>query len=518
MRASRQAAAVSWLPWILVAVGLITYSGSMGVPFLFDDVDMIEREPMLRRFPPRLEELAATNRPVLKLSLAANFALGELRVGGYHAVNLAIHLSAGLALLGILRRTLARLESPRPAHHAWAFFGALLWLVHPLQTESVTYTIQRSESLMGMLVLLSLYSLIRAAEGGRARTWSACCLAALLLALGTKEVAAVAPALLLLYDRAFLAGSFRGALAARRGLYGSLGALALGLGGVLIGRQLFLERASAGFAMESVGPLRYALTQPEVILHYLRLSFWPDPLCIDYRWPLVESRADALPAAALLGVLVAATLWACVRRPPVGFLGAWFLLLLAPTSSFMPIEDAAVEHRMYLPLAAVIVAALVGGRSLAAALGPSAARGKLLAVVGCVAALALASTTARRNAEYRDPVTIWTGAVEVVPHNFRAHLNLAHALLEAGRLDECLARYQLLLERYPDEARVHRGLGDVHAARLDFPRAVASYRRAVELDPDDEAARANLGLALFALDRMGEAVEELAPLLDDEAE
>src|SRR5262249_29940874 len=130
------------------------------------------------------------------------------------------------------------------------------------------------------------------------------------------------------------------------------------------------QRITAGFAMKGLTPIEYVRNQPGVVLHYLRLAAWPHPLCVDYDWPRAESFTAVAPAALTVLALLGGPLWAWVRRPARGFLGAWFFLPLAPTSSIMRIADLAAERRMYLPLAALAVLAAVGGwwavRALAA--------------------------------------------------------------------------------------------------------------------------------------------------------
>ena len=179
--------------------------------------------------------------------------------------------------------------------------------------------------------------------------------------MGAKEVIATAPIVVLLYDRAFLAGSFRETFRRRGALYVGLAASWAVFGAMLL---LYKGSGAAGFGISMVTPWQYALTQPGVILHYLRLSFWPQPLCLDYSWPFATAFRQAAPEVIALAALLAATGWAAVRRPAAGFLGAWFFLILAPTSSVMPIKDACFEHRMYLSLAAVVAGAVIAGYAL----------------------------------------------------------------------------------------------------------------------------------------------------------
>jgi 4-amino-4-deoxy-L-arabinose transferase-like glycosyltransferase len=209
------------------AIGLavfVAYANTFRVPFLFDDQQSIVENPTIRSlswgvFSPPHDGLTVEGRPVLNFSLALNYAVSGTKVWSYHAINLAIHLLAALTFFGLVRRTLQRVATPVAAHATEiALAAALLWALHPLQTESVTYIVQRTESLMGLLYLLVLYGFVRGCEAENARGWWALSITACALGMGTKEVMVSAPLMVLLYDRTFVAGSFRAAWRQRRGL------------------------------------------------------------------------------------------------------------------------------------------------------------------------------------------------------------------------------------------------------------------------------------------------------------
>ena len=236
---------------------------------------------------------------------------------------------------------------------------ALLWTVHPLQTGAVTYIIQRTESLVSLFFLLTLYCVIRGTTSTeRARGWNVAAVLSCLLGMGTKEVMATAPLVVLLYDRAFLSGSFRAALALRRGLYAALAAT----WGIVIWLLIAtgFHGNTTGFGVTGFTASSYLLTQPGVLARYLRLAFWPVGQCLDYGWPPAQWPGEVVLPGLLIVGLLGLTVWALVKRPALGFLGATFFLILAPTSSFVPIRDAAFEHRMYLPLAALVTLVVLG--------------------------------------------------------------------------------------------------------------------------------------------------------------
>src|SRR5262249_8505691 len=257
---------------------------------------------------------------------------------GYHAFNLAIHLLAGLVLLRIVRHMLQsdRFRAAHPKPSPWlAVAVATIWMVHPLQTESVTYIIQRAESMMSLFLLLTLYCAIQSVHAARPRVWQAAAVCACLCGMGSKEVMVSAPFVVLLYDRLFLAESFKAIVRRRWPLYAGLAATWIVLG-VLVKTP---SQTKDWVYFPGITAWSYAITQPAVIAHYLRLALWPYPLVLDYAWRPAQSLAATLPAAALVVALLAGTLWALYRQSWVGFWGGWFFLILGPTSSILPIAD-----------------------------------------------------------------------------------------------------------------------------------------------------------------------------------
>jgi len=277
---------------LLILAALAVYRNSFAGPFIFDDALSIQENATIRHLwpiwqplsPPHDGFITVAGRPIINLSLAVNYAGGGYDVWGYHALNLAVHILAGLALFGIVRRTLLR---PRfngrfdAVADGLAFAVALLWMVHPLQTESVTYIVQRAESIMGLFYLLTLYFFIRGADSARSRWWYVLCVIACALGMASKEVMASAPLMVMLYDRTFVSGSFRETWRRHWKLY-----VALAGTWVVLGYLMFFTanygNDLANTRLQWVGRWAYLLTEPGVILHYLQLSVWPHPLCFDY--------------------------------------------------------------------------------------------------------------------------------------------------------------------------------------------------------------------------------------------
>ena len=411
------------LAGILAAGAIAAYCRTFSVPMLFDDLPAIADNPSIRHWSGVLSPAAnttASGRPILNLSLVVNYAISGNAVWSYHAVNLAIHILAGLTLFGIVRRTLdPRWEGALLA----AFSASLLWILHPLQTESVTYIVQRAESLMGLFYLLTLYCFIRGAEkGGRGvRVWPALSVAACLLGMATKEVMVSAPLIVLLYDRTFLGGSFREAFRRRWRVYAGYGATWPVL--LLLVRSTHGRSGTVGFG-SGISWWSYARTQFPAILRYLRLSAWPHPLIFDYGMAWTGNDRAILPAAVVVIGLVLAMAWALTRSGlgwrSIGFAGAWFFAILAPTSLVQGNRQTAAEHRMYLALVPVAALAAIG---IHRRLGRAALPASLAIAAG------LFAVTVQRNRDYRSAVGIWSDTIAKNPGNPGPHNNLGNILV-----------------------------------------------------------------------------------------
>ena len=491
------------------------YHNSFAGSFVYDDT-LLNNPRLHHLWPP--DALVRTTRPLTDLLFSVNYVLGHSSPWGYHVVNLCIHLLAGLVLFGIVRRTLRRpILGNRYGHTAqWlAWVVTLVWVVHPLQTESVTYIVQRSESLMGLFCLLTLLCTIRSTEMAHRSWWITAAIGACALGMLSKPTMAVTPLLVLTYDRCFLAKSYRQALYQRPWLYLGLvitwGLLAISLL-ELRGSQ---QNSTAGFNISQLGSVQYAMTQPGVILHYLRLVFWPHPLIIDYNWPLAKTWGAILPPSLTLGGLLGATLWALRYQPPLGFLGSWFFLTLAPSSSIFPLRDLAFEHRMYLPLVAPIAFAVLGGWTLLERWVPAYKFRRVFAIgLSGGAILALGILTIQRNAIYHDPVTLWRSVIAQQPRNARAHANLATILISLGRYADATTYFTKALEfdastpRFNplERSRLHFNTGIAFEQQGNFDQAIAHYTEALQISPENWTTHVNLGNVLLQQGNLDQAI------------
>ncbi|MEA3244622.1 MAG: hypothetical protein U9Q74_00555 [Gemmatimonadota bacterium] len=534
-------------PRIALALALllacVAFSPALRAPFQFDDLDTIPGNASIRRlWPPSVAlhpppDIATTGRPVVNYTFALNYAFNEwlgidqvanaddpAATTSYRFVNLALHLWCALLLFGIVRRTL---RSPPLA--AWAAsadgiaaVAAALWVLHPLQTEAVDYVTQRTELIVSACYLATLYSAIRgwgAAAARARRGWFAAALVASLVGMASKEVMITAPLVVALYGLAFEVHAWSPAPASARERRGFLAALAA-TAAVSIYYIVAGSRAeTVGFQL-GVPWYRYLYSQAWAVAHYLRLAFWPVGLTIDYGQEPVGGLRGVPGTIVLTGLLVAIVV-AWRRSRPLSFAGAAFFLLLAPSSSVVPIRtEIAAERRFYLALAVVIVVACLGvvqlRRWMSRREAADAMRRRAAAVgrqwwLVPAACLLLAGATYRRSARYADPVALWRDAVARVPGNARAYHNLARALLheEPPHVDEAeselrraIAVDSSYLPAWPNLAAVLRAQGNVAEARRLLEHAVGA-------DSNYVAALEGLGYLLVGV---GENAAAVAPL------
>ncbi|MBI2511355.1 MAG: tetratricopeptide repeat protein [Opitutae bacterium] len=484
------------LALLLLAIAA-AWSNSFAVPFLFDDITSIgANESICHLWPlvpgplaPPVGGETVSGRPLLNLTFALNYAVSGHAVWSHHALNLVLHAAAALVLFGLVRRTLrsAPLRDRFGADPDWlALAIAALWALHPLQTESVTYLVQRAESLAALLAFATLYAF--------ARGWFVAAFLACLAGMAAKETTVVVPVLAALYARCFLAANWREAWKNFRTPLLALAATWLLLAALL---ATFGNRGGTA-GLGTASSLDYALAQPAAILRYVRLAFWPQPLVFDYGQRTPAFDASAFGALLVVLTLLGATLWALGRRPALGFAGAAFFLLLAPSSSVVPVASQFMaEHRFYAALA-LVAAALV--------LGAYRWLGRAALVAGAALALVAALATHARNRVYQSDLALWTDVVAHAPHNARAWVNHGLALEATGRQTDALESFAnaVALEPVYPFAHNNYGLALLHAGRISD--AVHEFELALAQNPRLAAAHFNRANSLLALGRTDDAI------------
>jgi tetratricopeptide (TPR) repeat protein len=498
-------------------VASAAYHNSFRVPELLDDPSAISGNPSIRQLWPPWHALnppadsGTGGRPIANLTFAANYASSKLDLVSYHGVNLAIHISAALVFFEIVRRTFARLSGARSEKRGTALTSAttiglanaLLWALHPVQTIAVTYLSQRTESLMGLCYLTTLYAFIRGTDPGAKAIWHWFSVVACFAGMACKEVMVTAPLSVLLYDRTFLARSFRNAFQTRRTYYF-----------ILFSAWILLALLMRGVGARQVGFdagvewWRYALTECRAIVTYLRLGMWPHPLIFDYGRDYIDGYS-ALPYVVVTGLMIAAALWALRSRRSPGFLVAWFFLLLAPSSSIVPVAQQPIaENRLYLPL---------GGASVLAASIAYRLFGSRAFLPLTLSATSFLLLSERRNQDYESATRIWADTIMKRPENARGFDNYGQSLHRASRPVDAIEQYKHALSLNELSDATHGLIGDAYLAAGNPRDAIRHYERAIELRPKSEMYHNNLAAAFTqagdsasALAEYGEALR-LAP-------
>jgi tetratricopeptide (TPR) repeat protein len=537
-KATSRVGRADWIAAVVLAVALgIVYGQAARAPFVHDDnISVLHNPSIVRPWPPfgtvaqpgalrPPRDAVTSGRPLLNLTLALNYAVGGYNPVGYHLVNLLIHIAASILLYGIVRRTLLLDRFRERFGFAASQLGlavALVWAFHPLQTDAVEYVSQRTESLMGLFYLATLYASVRyfTVEAGRARTLAAAgATAACWAGVACKEVMVSAPLMVLLYDWAFVSGSLRRAVKHAWPLYAGLAS-----GWVfLLVLNLDAPRSQAAGLQAGLPAYVWWFTQAKVALIYLKLSLWPWPLIIHHETPILWTLASAWPWLATVLIAAIATFILLCRRHPLGYLGAWFFIILSPTFAVPMPSEVVAERRMYLPLAAVVVVIIVGGFAALTHRKPAADSGaapagsrafvrRSVLIVSSGLALILAVVTSVRLEAYRDVISIWQDAVAHQPDNVRATINLGCALDDAGRSQEAVAQFERALEidpTRPDVGLAHRSLGLTWAKLGQPEKAIHHLDLAMRLRPDVADDHGALGSLLLSVRRFPAAAEQL---------
>lgn len=487
----------TWAGFVSLAVVIVyLYNGTYRSPFIFDDHNGILANQHIRSLGTAMSADPASSiagRPVVSLSFAINYAIGGYNVLGYHVVNVLIHAINTFLLLSLTQRTLESCgvkDAKSQAH-----FVALIWAFHPLCTESVTYIFQRTESLMAMFLLLTLYC--------ASRGWIVGAILACAMGMGCKEVMVVTPILVWVFDSIFLSGGFRKSLTKHRALYVGLAATWIVLFFVLRGVAMGIKVSSTGPAAISVW--ESLLTQAGVIANYLRLSFWPTPLVLDYYdWPVTRSMGEVWWQGCLILVLLAATIWALIKKPRIGFLGVWFFLILAPTSSVLPLaNELSAERRMYLPLMAIVVLVVI-----------AVWRIPIRIFVLTAIFIALMISTIVRNSAYGTEVSIWSDTVAKRPQNSRAWFNLGQAKARADDRAGAIEAYVKALDIEPNRHDTRYKLGVSLAANKQFDAAIEQFSLSIQLRPDLPEPYFERGRAFAAMGNYDAAIADFQKTIE----
>ena len=527
----------------ILLLGLLAYSNSFQGEFIFDDIEQLVVNPVIRdlgaflgpagyRFHP--------NRFVAYVTFALNHRLGGYDPIGWHVVNVAIHLVNALLVWQLVRLAF---RSPRlrasalaPSAEAMAFASGATFVAHPLATQAVSYVVQRITSLATLFYLAAvvLYLAWRLRPPGRGRVLLyAGMLACSLLAFRTKEIAFTLPVAIALVEWAFLEGGPRRWLPI---LPVAALALVIPLTLVEVGRPAgdVLASADTGTRVQSaISRGDYLKTQAVVVVRYLGLLVVPVGQVLDHDVAIRTTwlAPDVAASTLLLLALAALGAWLAWRsrpggaRPPldpaVRFVAlgiAWFFVTLSVESSVIPIADVMNEHRVYLPSAGLLPGAVTAVAFLFLRIDPlHVARNT--ALTGAIAGAVLGVATWNRNVVWRTEISLWNDVAEKSPRHWRALKNLSTNYFKKGRIPEAIAALRKHVEIFPDEPVSHMQLGVGLYVAHQPAEAEVELRKAVALDPNDPDMLFNLAFFLIEVGRRPEArayLERLIPLDKDQ--
>lgn len=521
---------------IIVAVAIAGYSNTFSVPFVLDDFRNISENPVIKDIAglfdwsrlPDLDQHSPTLHSTIRtrifsyLSFALNYRLHGLTVEGFHLVNLAIHIANGILVFALTRIFLAPSSLPRRPDSdctpsatfdlaRWLpLLPALLFVSHPIQTQAVTYIVQRMTSLATFFILLATVCYIHSRHSTPPQTgkkWYFCALVSALVGLLTKEFTLVLPVILASWE--FLLGS-----GSRKEKIGNLAPFFLAplvIPALLFGKQLLnfdIEGIKAiistSTAHPSLSAMDYFFTQFRVFLTYMRLLLWPTNQNVDYDFPVFHTFWTwpvAVPALLILAVLLSSlwTLKISEKSDPnkrtfqrlLVFLVWAFFLALIPESSVFPIADVIFEHRMYFPSIwfFIFLSLLVGyaGEKL-----PYSYR--FIPITACIIVIiSLISTTWVRNQVWQNEETLWRDVTSKSPGKARGHQNLAIILNRQEQYPEALAEMKTALSIEQNSANMHLTMSDIYRKLGQFEAAIEESQTALSLKPNDADCLGSLG-------------------------
>lgn len=514
---------------LLVIACIVTYSNSLLVPFTFDDYAYLIDNPLITDFAIFSDNSLIDSykinidlkynfilRPVTYFTFSLNHLVNGFDPKGFHVVNILIHTANALLLYLLVRQLLV--PAARDMNHGFpassitfvSFFSAMIFAVHPLQTQAVTYIIQRFTSLATLFYLLTivLYLSFRSTPRKSARVaFYLSALLAAICAMKAKEIAFTLPLVLVMVELFYFKGEWGRRLL---GLAPFLLTMVIIPATVLklsaqsgtIGHST-LEKGMNLVNFSSVSAYDYAITQLRVMVTYLRLLFLPIGQNLDYDYPLYHSILE-YPVLLSLMVIVAATgvgirffrnslRGDCdcpIHRRTVSFGIFWFFVAMAVESSVIPLDDMIFEHRVYLPSVGMILAsvAALDMFRLKMAAGKGAA-GRLAVLMPVLAVIGLSTATVLRNDVWKN---IWPDVAKKSPAKARAFVNHGDYLVRTGRSGEAIAWLKQAIERDPDNIDAHLNLGVASCDMGLFAEALAALNFVVAKKPDDELAWNNL--------------------------
>ena len=508
-----------WIVFLLLAIlATLIYSNTFSASFHLDDTQNIVENSQIKNLSNLLD--LSGSRYVGFLFFSFNYRIGQLNVFGYHLVNLLIHITNSF-LVYCLVLMLLRIPPPPLTPHSSrltvasgiAIATSVLFAVHPIQTQAVTYIVQRFASLATLFYLLSLFLYLKwrlAEQTSRPRSlYYAGALLCTVVAMKTKEISFTLPFILLLVEAIFFRSLTRRQCIALIPFLLTLPIIPLS------SRPEQYGDAKTGFALQTTDISRwdYLFTQFRVVMTYLRLLLFPVHQNLDYDYPISHSLLEPRVFFSFLFLLALLTLslyllfrqpWPSHASRLAAFGILWFFLTLSIESSIIPIQDVIFEHRLYLPSVGFLLSFVSGGSLVISGLM------RRWRVVGLIAigvlVIILSVATYQRNLIWKDELSLWTDVVQKSPNKARGHNNLGVAYQMQGRIDEAIQEYKTALTLKSDYADPHNNLGFAYQGLGRLDEAIQEYKTALTLNPQYTKAYSNLGFAYLEQGRIPEAL------------
>lgn len=511
---------------LIVILGLLIYSNAYHVPFHFDDHPMIKQcESLPEHF--SVSAFLKQNRAVGYLSFVLNYAVHGRSVLGYHVVNIAIHLINALLVYLLvvlsLRTSLLKDSVPNDRACAIALISSLLFVCHPVQTQAVTYIVQRYTSLAAMFYLLTFVLYIKARTSdskGISLINYVLSLLSAMLAMKSKEIAFTLPFTIALYEMMFFSGKGWKRPVFLASFLLMLLIIPLGLFGVYgLSQDSIRDVEMATRVQTTLSRYSYLLTEFSVITTYLRLLILPVNQNLDYDYPIYHTLFDPVILVSLLLIMALISVAWRFRRSTgifrlLSFGIFWFFITLSVESSFIPIEDVIFEHRIYLPSAGYFIAISVLLISGISQLGVVHKR-LSVAATSILAALIiiLSAATYARNTVWQSELEIWKDVTEKSPLKERGHYNLARQYRMKGNIVQAVAEYELAIacsRNAHDASESYNNLGRLYEEQGLLEKAEAAYIRSVEMNSANSIAFNNLGLVFMRNNLLDRAIAQFS--------
>jgi tetratricopeptide (TPR) repeat protein len=509
---------------LLMLCVVIGYWGTLDYPFMFDDkVNIVESQAIKIQGLDReslqqvIDHGVASRRPVANISFALNYYFHGDNVAGWHCVNIAIHIFAGWLVYGVIFQTLrinARLredDSDPGASSKAAMLTALavaaIWIVHPIQTQAVTYIVQRMTSLATMFYLLGLFLYI---IGRTRKDWSTgfvcyvVAVVAFVLAVLSKEIAITLPLMIALYEWYFFQNLRRD--------WAKLGLISLGIAGAVMMIIVFgfmgsdpLRSISGGFAIRDFTMWERVMTEWRVVLFYLSLLALPLPQWqnLDHDVEISRALTDPITTVVALVIVVASLVaagWMARRHRLLSFCILWYFITLALESTIVNLE-LVFEHRLYLPSVFVVAGIVYAARRHLKV--PTVARCAATAVI--VALLCFA--TINRNSVWSSKLSMWEDCVAKSPNKPRSHNNMGRYLAAEGEVEKGMIHLARALEIDKDYKAAHSNIGILYRQQNNYAKAIEHYLEAIRIDPKFVSAHYNLGISYRKTMRLENAIK-----------